>query len=595
MEDIYNTAKSGSNLLAHAPTGLGKTDSALGATLTAALEDDSTVFFLTPKISQHKIAIEVAKGLAKKHKLKLRAVDLVGRKHSCIDYSITGLDHDAFYMQCEKKRKKKQCPFFGNAKGYTKLDEARADSIFKKILENYENAQFHYDLHKIAKQKHACPYEISIRLASVSNLIIADYMHFFIQSIRDPLFAKIKKQIDKSIIIVDEAHNLGKRVREHLSVSLNAFMLRRAEKEMGFLKTERVPLAQSFEDWAKTRLKKEEEMVVSKLGFYNFLSDTGTDPALLAAYLEDLGIQFIDKTNRKSACLRIANFIRMWNLEEEGSIRLLRGKGDFYSISKRMLDPSIATKMLNNAKAAILMSGTMKPLEMHRDVLGLDPNNTKMKTYYSPFDPEKKINIITENFTTKFTSRDMENYLSIARTIDEIVKNTPGGVAVFFASYSVQNAIVPLLKSQNIFLQEEKMVPNAIDNLLSEFRKEQGVLCGVQGGSLAEGIDYKEGEIKTVVIVGVALEEKSLEVDAIIDYYEEKFGKGWEYGYIFPAVVRGMQAAGRGVRKENDRCAVVFMDQRFKWKKYRDILETSERYALTDQVERYVEAFWEGY
>jgi DNA excision repair protein ERCC-2 len=98
--------------------------------------------------------------------------------------------------------------------------------------------------------------------------------------------------------------------------------------------------------------------------------------------------------------------------------------------------------------------------------------------------------------------------------------------------------------------------------------------------------------MKSIVVVGIALEEKSVEVDALIDYYEEKFGKGWEYGYLFPAVIKGVQAAGRGIRKESDRCAVVLMDERFKWKKYRGILNSEERYAVTTEPEKCVREFW---
>ena len=257
-----------------------------------------------------------------------------------------------------------------------------------------------------------------------------------------------------------------------------------------------------------------------------------------------------------------------------------------------MLDPSIATKILNDAKAAVLMSGTLKPLEMHRDILGIDSSRVRIKCYHSPFNKGNKINIITEKFTTRFTKRDIENYRAMAHTLDAIVDRTPGGVAVFFASYHVQNAVVPLMRINNLLLQQENMRPEELNSLLSEFRKNRGVLCGVQVGSLSEGIDYPNEEIKTVVVVGVALEEKGVEIDALIDYYEEKFKKGWEYGYIFPAVIRGVQAAGRGIRKESDRCAVVLMDERFKWKKYRDILDNNERYIISGEPEKHVSFFW---
>ena len=105
MEDAYNAVSSGSVLLANAPTGCGKTDSALSAAITYAHDPVLTIFFLTPKISQHRIAVDVVNGIAQKHKLGIRAVDLIGRRYACIDPVLSDLDHDSFYQSCEKKRK----------------------------------------------------------------------------------------------------------------------------------------------------------------------------------------------------------------------------------------------------------------------------------------------------------------------------------------------------------------------------------------------------------------------------------------------------------------------------------------------------------
>ena len=115
----------------------------------------------------------------------------------------------------------------------------------------------------------------------------------------------------------------------------------------------------------------------------------------------------------------------------------------------------------------------------------------------------------------------------------------------------------------------------------------------MQGGSLSEGVDYPEGEIKTAVIVGVALEEMDVETRALIDYYDEKFGRGWDYGYIYPGTIKALQAAGRGRRKETDRVAVVYMDERFRWNKYNWILNKDERIIVTDRPGDAVGSFWE--
>jgi len=47
-------------------------------------------------------------------------------------------------------------------------------------------------------------------------------------------------------------------------------------------------------------------------------------------------------------------------------------------------------------------------------------------------------------------------------------------------------------------------------------------------------------------------------------YYNKTFGnQGWLFGYFYPAMQRANQAAGRPIRKEKDKGAIIFLDSRF--------------------------------
>ena len=84
----------------------------------------------------------------------------------------------------------------------------------------------------------------------------------------------------------------------------------------------------------------------------------------------------------------------------------------------------------------------------------------------------------------------------------------------------------------------------------------------------------------------------SLEVEALIDYCEEKFGRGWEYGYMFPAVIKALQASGRCIRSEHDRAVAVFLDERFKWGNYQRCFPRDFSCVVTAEPEKYAKAFW---
>ncbi len=592
MGDIHEAVTYQKILLAHAVTGLGKTDSVFAATLSHALENDLSIFFLTPKISQHKIAVDVVRGLSRKFDLNIRAVDMIGRRYACIDPSLSDLDHEGFYQSCEKKRKREECEFYGNARGYNPVGEAKANRLFGKMLSDYGSVKTHDELVSIGEDKMACPYEWMIKLASSSNIVIADYFHVMVPRIRELFMRKINKKMDKSIVIIDEAHNLASRIREQLSSTLNSFMLRRAQRELKLLGIDSGPIETKFARWGEGLCSGKREALVSKQDINSFLGEVGIEREEAINSFEVAGTTFIERTNRKSACLKIAAFLKQWDSEETNTIRILRNRGTYCSLSKRFLDPSQATSVLNDAHAAILMSGTLIPLEMHRDVLGLDRERTLMKKYASPFDPQNVRYVIAEGTTTRYSKRDFNNYSVIARSIESIIAASPPGVIIFFPSYVVLNAVVPLIKNSILLVQREKMNPREVGELLRSFRSGRGVLCAVQGGSISEGVDFCNEEIKTAIIVGIALEEMGLEVQALIDYYDDKYARGWEYGYTYPAIIKALQAAGRSIRKETDRAAIVFMDERFKWNNYKSIMDDGKKFIITSEPEKYVKEFW---
>lgn len=95
------------------------------------------------------------------------------------------------------------------------------------------------------------------------------------------------------------------------------------------------------------------------------------------------------------------------------------------------------------------------------------------------------------------------------------------------------------------------------------------VLLAASAGSFGEGIDLMGDFLKGVVIVGMPLTKPDLETEELIKYYDMKYAKGWDYGYIMPAIITTMQNAGRCIRSETDRGVIVFLDERYLWAGYR--------------------------
>lgn len=555
IKDSLDVIYKQSHLIAHAPTGLGKTDAVLASAITASKELGYDIFFITPKNSQHFMAHQVVKGIAQKYKIKINSIDLVGKKHLCSVRHLRKLPHEDFYQACKNRIKNGQCAYYIN-------------SLKKRLKMPRRFNLSHMDVVDMGYERNACAYEIVMNAVSKSNIVIADYAHVLIPSISGPLFSKSSKSLANTILIIDEAHNLSLRLREQLSASLSESLVKKARKECESLESDELEfISEEYGEWVKNILGNEKEKEIEKESL-KVLIERECSMEEMAERLRVIGNEWIENTDKPSACIRMANFLDFWRseAEEEKFIRIAKMHRYGVSIQKKCLAPDIITQKINDAASAILMSGTMKPLKMHRDVLGLDKRRTIMKEYEDPFPKCNKLIVVDRSVTTMYKKRGKDEYTKIAERIQEYVEVTPGNVAVFFPSYEVMRGVMQYakLKNREVIMQNQNSDAKLIERIKNILlARDDCVLAGVQGGSFSEGVDYENNCIKCVLVVGVPLEEMTLEVRARIQYYQKTFGKGWEYGYAGPAIIRSVQAAGRAVRGEKDKAVIVYMDERF--------------------------------
>ena len=377
--------------------------------------------------------------------------------------------------------------------------------------------------------------------------------------------------------MVDEAHNLAKRLSSYLSKSVNTFILERIDKEAELIKVEKLKLAKPFEKWAKTLLSSKEEMLIERKAFFDFI-EKYYEIEELKVYLEELGREYVRIMGRNSYAIKFKLFLEALEETGEGDIFVLKKKEKTISLAKKSLDPSSYSSILSSSYSSILMSGTLWPIEMHKDLLGL--KNVVIHSYPSPFPKESSLHIIVKGLTTRYSKRNEEMFSRYARVIDEIFSSSPGGVIVFFPSFELVERVARYLTS-GFLSQKRNALPKDNERLLSLFKQKKSLLLAVQGGSLSEGIDLNKGEAKVIVLAGLGLEELTLERKAMIHYYERKFKKGWLYGYIYPAIIKALQASGRAIRKEGDKAVIIYLDERFSWSSYYSLLP-EQKYVVVD-------------
>ncbi|MCF7798381.1 hypothetical protein K9M74_00595 [Candidatus Woesearchaeota archaeon] len=553
---------------------LHNTAASIAPVLSQALDKGKTIFFLTSKNTQHKIAIETLQAIRKRHNIELSGADIVGKKWMCLQPGVTTLPTGEFNEYCRTLREDKRCEFYENLKRGEQLTPnarlalAEMEQMGPSVVE---------ETMKTGKEYKVCPYEIALLMAAKAHVIIADYYYLFHPRIRETFLKKNKKELENAIIIVDEAHNLPNRIKDLATANLSLVLLKRAAseaKKFGHLAIEHVmgQFAKLLRDLMKGS---DDEKFVSQETF-TLQAEKITSLIPLTEELYKIADN-IREEQKLSSLGAVADFLDSWIGKDDGFTRIISKKRAYnqenITLSYRCLDPSIIAKeVVLKASSTILMSGTLTPTKMYSELLGFPPGTVE-ETYPSPFPEKNSLNLIIAKTSTKYTTRNEGQYQEIAKILTSVINEVPGNIAVFFPSYQMKDAIDTYLsKVEKAMLHEyQDMSKQEKEEVILSFRRQQltgACLLAVVGGSFSEGIDLPGEELKGVVVVGLPLGRPDLETKALIEYYDKKFSKGWDYGYVFPAFNKIIQSAGRCIRSETDRGVIVFLDERFTWPQY---------------------------
>jgi len=433
IKDVLECVEQKKHLIAHAPTGIGKTAGVLSSLLPAILEKDKTLFFLTSRHTQHRIAIETLKEIKKKHNLNLNVADLIGKRNMCNQFGVDAMGSQ-FYDFCRTLVEDEECEFYENT--YSNIGYSFESRNF---LESNKGVFHVEEFLDIARKTRLCPYELAIIKAKNANVVVADYNYVFNANIRDAFFKKANKFLEKSVIIVDEAHNLPGRLRDMMSSILSTYILERALREAEKYEEAFAVLQMIKERFDKICSNLEDERLVGKDEF--FINEFSGIIDILEIVSDDLLNE-----KKRSFVKFVSEFLQVWNGEDNGFIRYIEKENIKDKVSKanfklhyKCLDPSFLMKDAADKSMLVLMSGTLLPLEMYRDLLGI--KDALLKEYENPFPVKNKLSLVVPHTTTKFTRRNEEMFKLIARKCNELCSAIPGNILLLFPSYEIMRIV----------------------------------------------------------------------------------------------------------------------------------------------------------
>jgi len=461
----------------------------------------------------------------------------------------------------------------------------------------------------------ACPYEVMSLCARASQIIIMNYHHLFSPDFQDAVFEWLELDAEDLTLIVDEAHNLGDAVRSMNSralairnIDLAEREVEKFEKALGQSRLEEggssswrregvknirilLPRLRKFLASREKRGSEGESLLDSDL-FREFLYQGIPDIDMALSYFGDVAVAVAEmklaegdsetasgelQPSLATALLFLRDIEDAENdssMQSRVSVSVI-GNRRFARLEVVRIDPApVVRRVVDNIHATVMLSGTFSPLEAYELYLFGEEGRARKLSLPNPFPAENRLILAASQATTQLEARDdSSNQKEIAEHIQAIIETVPGNVALFFTSYSMMSSLVPICQksarraAKRIFreprLAEE--VPSMLDEFFLQGRKRGGVLLGVSGGKLAEGIDYKGEALQGVAVVGLPLAVFDEIQREIINYYTRKYGrdKGMLIAYILPAINRGLQAAGRVIRAETERGVMLFCDRRF--------------------------------
>lgn len=603
LRECYRDIKAGKRLFVEAPTGTGKTLSSLYPTVRALGEGHvDKIFYLTAKASTRREAYRAAAQIfeAGAH---LRTVVLSAREQMCRNDAAKG-DPGGISRHCNPL----DCPY---AKGfYDRVGTAICEALTK------QSGFSRTSILELAAHHNLCPYEFQLELSLFCDIIICDYNYAF-----DP-HVYLRRYFDpeplaanRYAFLIDEAHNLGDRACDMYSATLESCdvvslwrKLPESEKPLRD-RLERLAITlHAMRRLCRDNLQKDGKGV--EHGYYlsrNPLTELGKCVSETSAALENwLRSHHGDahEVDVHALATRLKHYDTIAEYYDDRFLTFVQVDGDARQVRMICLDPSqIMDALLGRAHASVLFSATLTPLDYFSDILGGGRHAVRI-SLPSPFDPRNLCLVTVPSVSTRYEERDA-SYRKVAALIAAAASGKKGNYIAYFPSYQYMESVLRVFTERYpkvcTVVQTRSMSFSEREQFLDAFCDDGRLRVGfcVLGGSFSEGVDLPGGRLIGTVIVGTGLPGLSSERNILRDHYETTRERGYDYAYTYPGMNRVLQAAGRVIRREEDRGVIVLIDDRYAEERYKMLFPDhwqGEQYARNpSELAEIVTDFWNNF
>ena len=421
-----------------------------------------------------------------------------------------------------------------------------------------------YDIEDIRKQgvsKGVCPFYGMRMVLPGTDLVVVPYNYVLDRDIRDALGI----ELEGAVVIFDEGHNLTSFIRSNSQVCLmnvdisllldkskNDSDLKLILEKMNSMKD--CFTAREFVDALEMKGKNVNNVVKSII-----------DSRMLSRLFHDE-----DLINFKRILLNLGS-------ASDSVHCFLTKMNSLFSLSLIDYDVDrVMREVVKKTRSVIVASGTLFPTEKLKKILfaGVTKKITEISCGHVIAASQAPALIIPnlQNQRLDFRHSNQGNlkdaFCALGKHLEIIIKQTTGGVVVFVSSYknvqlckeAWQNSL-----SANSFYETVKEGMNVFKKYSECIdSKRSALLVSVMGGSLSEGINFKDDLARFIAIVGVPFANMT-ELHTKRQYEYESMATGIPISGLLEAdaMVTVNQAIGRAIRHKEDYCTIGLFDHRY--------------------------------
>ena len=705
MEKVIEACEKGSIAGLESPTGTGKTLCLLCSSLAWLkykrndMIKNKKKYENIPKIyytsRTHSQLSSIIKELKKTCYLPRNSV-LSSRDYMCVNNVIKGYKGKMLNNKCTEIRLKKNCKYFYGA---------------EKILTSaYDNCDIE-ELFNIGYKNSFCPYFFERYKKESSDIIFLPYNYIFEPSIK----GKLKINLDNSILIIDEAHNIQEICENAVSCSLNTKILEEIYKDLNVFKNliegtnflpknsemkninikqidDEMKIIDSIKNYLKSikiktgkwwpdiglklttkemfdiffegsKGKNKIQKTISPINENNglttsnlnehinflnkietFINEEVQKGTLLSNYISVLTlidtlsknyIEFIESGDQNPLNNYSNNYKFFINDIENSSYGQKKITKD-RTLFLFCFNPGFGFKLITNEgiKSIIITSGTLSPINGIESELKCSFDIQLENTHVIDMN-QVNFSILTNstrNSKVQFlfnnqNKNNIEMIQQLGYSISDLCKITPGGILVFFTSFSFLNMCINIWTDKRIISEIEQykeifkdmhdqyknklILKNFIESNQNKNSK-GAIFFSVCRGTSSEGINFNDDYARMVIVVGIPYANLGdIKVQLKKEYLDEfnrnyfKFipdkkvtkltGSDW-YNQSASRTVN--QALGRVIRHVNDYGSMILIDIRYKDMIYKGLISkwirNVCRFYSDDNIINVVKNFFEG-